>query len=77
MIDSIPITEARKRFLGLVDEVSGGMKKVLLTKRGRPAAILLSASEFYQMRETLDCLLRSDEVTALRKALETVEGKSE
>jgi hypothetical protein len=32
MIEAIPITQARRDFLPLVEEVSAGVKKVLLTK---------------------------------------------
>ena len=69
MLEALAITEARKQFLTMVEEVSNGLRKVLLTKHGRPAAVILSASEYYQMRETLDLLLQSREVISLTESL--------
>lgn len=72
MIEAIPITEARKLFLTLVQEVAAGNRKVLLTRHGRPAAVLLSADEYYQMTETLDLLMKSEQVQALTQSLASV-----
>lgn len=75
MIETISITDARKRFLAIVDEVSKGVKKIMLTKHGRPAAIVLSAEEYFQMRETLDLLLKSSEVESIAKGLEGLQKR--
>lgn len=69
MIETVPITDARRRFLGLVDEVARGAATVLVTKHGRPAAILVNPDEYFQTRETLDLLLKTPEVRRLAAAL--------
>lgn len=73
MLDAVSITEARKQFLSMVEEVSHGLRKVMLTKHGRPAAVILSANEYFQMRETLDLLLQSNEVKKISKGLADLE----
>ena len=77
MIEAMSITEARKRFLELVREVSGGVKKVLLTKHGRLRAIIMSSDEYFQMKETLDILLDSDEVRELAQGLSSIKEERE
>ena len=74
LLNAISITEARKQFLSMVEEVSQGLKKVMLTKRGRPAAVVVSATEYFQMRETLDLLLQSNEVKKIAKGLADLEA---
>ena len=75
MVETMSITEARRRFLSLVDEVSKGTTKVMVTKHGRPAAMLVNADEFFQMRETLDVLLRSPEVEAMAEGLRQLQER--
>lgn len=53
MLQVIPITQARQDFLRLVDEVSSGASRYLITKQGKPAAVLLSYEEYSRMAETL------------------------
>jgi len=74
MTEAMPISEARQKFLTLVDEVASGLRKILVTKHGRPAAVLMGADEYFRMRETLDLLLRSADVTALSTGLAALQG---
>lgn len=62
MLQIIPITQARQDFLRLIDEVSSGASRYLITKQGRPVAVILGYEEYSRMAETLkmmgDDLLR-------------------
>lgn len=49
---SIPLLEAKAKFNGLVDEVSRRGEKVVITRNGRPAAVLVSADEYDSWQET-------------------------
>ena len=49
----LPLSEAKARLNRLVDEVRERDEEILITKNGRPAAVLLSADEVESWRETL------------------------
>src|SRR3972149_4593576 len=46
---------------GLIDAISNNDEEVVITRNGRPAAVLISPDEFESMRETI--AIRSDMVT--------------
>ena len=49
---TLPLSEAKARLSGLVDEVSGRDEEIVITRNGRPAAVLVSADEFDSWKET-------------------------
>ena len=59
MIQVIPVTEARKKLLSLVDEISDEYKRVDLTKNGRVKATLVSPDYLDSLEETIYSLKSS------------------
>ncbi|MEX1112425.1 MAG: type II toxin-antitoxin system Phd/YefM family antitoxin [Candidatus Andersenbacteria bacterium] len=53
---TISITEARKKIFDITDEVQVPGSYYILTDKGRPKAVVLSAAEFEVLLETLDVL---------------------
>lgn len=53
MIEAISITEARKNLLPLIDRVEYQLYRFMLTKHGRPVAVVISYEEYSRMAETL------------------------
>ena len=49
----IPLTEAKAKLNELVDEAVSMHERVTITRRGRPAAVLISADEWESIQETL------------------------
>jgi prevent-host-death family protein len=49
---TLPLSEAKTRLSGLVDEVSRRDEEVVITRNGRPAAVLVSADEYDSWQET-------------------------
>ena len=47
---TVGIADGKKLFSRLVDEVSRGKGRVLITKRGKPVAVILSYEEFERGR---------------------------
>ena len=47
---TVGIADGKKLFSRLVDEVSKGKSRVLITKRGKPVAVILSYEEFERGR---------------------------
>lgn len=51
------VTEARKNFFRLTDEVQKSGNHYTLTENGRPKAVLMSAEQFESWQETLDVMI--------------------
>jgi antitoxin YefM len=66
-MDIIAATHARSRFLELVDEVDKFFKRYIITKKGEPKAVLLSADEFESWEETLFTLSKPATMKTIRE----------
>ena len=62
-----PLTEVRDRLSEIVDDVSAGASWVI-TKHGRPVAVILSHEEYESLIETLNVLSDPDTMAALAEA---------
>jgi prevent-host-death family protein len=49
---TLPISEANKRFASLIRDVEGG-RKFLITRYGRPVAVMMSPKEYESLKETI------------------------
>jgi prevent-host-death family protein len=72
MVKSIPFTEARARLSELLDELERQHEHVVITRNGRPAAMLLPVAEFEALEETLEVLDDEGLMDALRESEEDV-----
>jgi prevent-host-death family protein len=57
---TLPISEVKARLPELVTDVQTREGEVVVTRNGKPAAILLSYEEYEQLKETLDVLSDPD-----------------
>jgi antitoxin YefM len=64
----VPFTEARARLTELLDQVESQQEHVVITRKGRPAAVLLSADEYDALEETLEILQDEETLDALRES---------
>jgi len=64
----VPFTEARARLTELLDEVEAREEHLVITRNGRPAAVVLSISEYDALAETLDILHDDETLAALRES---------
>ena len=67
--NTIPSTEARAKFRELLEEVDEGKSRIIITKKGRAKAALISIDELEGWEETLDILANREEVESIRKGL--------
>ncbi len=49
---TLSLSEAKSKFSSLVDAVEGTDEEVVITRNGRPAAVLVSPDEFDSWKET-------------------------
>lgn len=64
---TLPLSEAKANLSGLVEDVARRDEEVMITKNGRPAAVLVSPDEYESWKETL--AVRSDK--ALMREIKT------
>ncbi len=55
---ALSVSEAKMKLSGLIDAVNATDEEVVITKNGRPAAVLVSPEEFESLKETI--AVRSD-----------------
>jgi len=55
---ALSVSEAKMKLSGLIDTVNTTDEEIVITKNGRPAAVLVSPEEFESLKETI--AVRSD-----------------
>ncbi len=65
---TLPLAEIKKRLSEVVDRVQHHHERVVLTRRGRAAAVLISPDDLESLEETLDILSQPEAVEEIRKA---------
>ncbi len=72
MAKIVPFTEARSSLSDLLDDVERRHEHVVISRRGRPVAILLSTADWEAMEETLEILEDDALLEALRESEDDV-----
>ncbi len=57
---TLPLSEVKVKLSSLVDQVNGTDDEIIITKNGRPAAVLVSNEELESLKET--AIIRSDPI---------------
>lgn len=74
MAKIVPFTEARSNLTELLDDVEDRHEHVLITRNGRPSAVILSADEYESLEETLEILEDKDLLDALKRSDQDVKA---
>jgi antitoxin YefM len=75
MAKIVPFSEARANLTELLDGLEQKQEHVLITRNGRPSAVMLSADEYESLEETLDILQDKDLMEALRKSEDDIRAR--
>jgi prevent-host-death family protein len=62
----LPISEVKARLPELVTGVEDREEEVVVTRRGKPAAVLVNHAEYERLKETIDVLSDPDLMKQLR-----------
>ena len=74
MAKTVPFTEARAKLSELLDELDVRHEHVVITRSGRPVAVLVPADEQEVLEETLEILQDESLLEALRESEEDVKA---
>jgi antitoxin YefM len=76
MSETVPFTEAKAHLSDLVDRTSREHERFVLTRNGRPAAVLLSPEDLESLEETVEILQDRALLDSIRKSRrEAADGK--
>lgn len=69
---TISISEARNNLHALVESVRASDQQVVMTKNGRPIAVLVSPDEFKSWRETMKVRLDAELMTEIKNGMKAL-----
>jgi antitoxin YefM len=71
---TLPLAEIKKRLSEIVDGVEQRHERVVLTRNGRPAAVIISPDDLESLEETLDILSDPSSLREIRKAEKEIDA---
>lgn len=78
MIKTIPVSEARQTLPFLVTDVGKVMGRVIITRKGKPAAVLLGVEEYESLVQTVELMGSRDALAGIKEGLADLqEGRTE
>lgn len=69
MTRTIPVSEARQTLPILVNRISKVMDRIIITRKGKPAAVLMGVEEYESWIETLELVSRKETMAGIRAGL--------
>jgi antitoxin YefM len=72
MSETMPLAAVKARFSELVDRVERQQDRVIVTRNGKPAAVLISADDLESLEETLAVMSDRSVATQLRDSQKAV-----
>lgn len=72
---TLSLSEAKIKLSRLIDQVKSVDEEIVITKNGRPAAVLINPDEFESWKETMDVLSDKDLVGEIKKGLASFKKK--
>jgi len=73
---TLSLSEAKMKLSELVEKVFSTDEEVIITKNGRPSAVLVSPDEFESWKETLEIKRDSELMDEIKKGLASLKRKS-
>jgi prevent-host-death family protein len=69
---TIPLADAKARLSAVLDEIRDTHERVVITRNGRPEAVILSVADLEALEETLDILATPGALDQIRQAEEEI-----
>ena len=72
---TLSLSEAKMKLSALIDSITVSNEEVIITKNGRPAAVLISPDEFESWRETIAVKSDAELMAEIKSGLRKLKGK--
>jgi antitoxin YefM len=72
VMTTIPLADAKARLSAVLDEVRDTHERVVITRNGRPEAVIMSVLDLESLEETLDLLSTPGALDEIRAAEEEI-----
>ena len=73
---TLSLSEVKMKLSELVEKVNSTDEEVVITKNGRPSAVLVSPDEFESWKETLEIISDRDMIDEIKQGLVALKGKT-
>ena len=74
-MEILSLSEAKMKLSELIEKVQSTDAEIIITKNGRPAAVLVSPDEFESWRETIAIKADGDLMTEIKKGISALKKK--
>jgi prevent-host-death family protein len=75
--DHVPLAEVKNRLSEVVDRLEREHGRVVITKHGRPAVVMITVEDLESLEETLEVLTQPELLTQIREAeAEVAQGRA-
>ena len=74
-METLSLSEAKMKLSELIEKVQSTDAEVVITKNGRPAAVLVSPDEFEGWRETISIKADGDLMSEIKKGIAALKKK--
>jgi prevent-host-death family protein len=74
-METLSLSEAKMKLSELIEKVQSTDAEVVITKNGRPAAVLVSPDEFESWRETIAIKADGDLMSEIKKGIAALKKK--
>ncbi len=75
-METLSLSEAKMKLSELIDRVQSTDAEIVITKNGRPAAVLVSPDEFDGWRETISIQSDPDMMTEIKKGISALKKRT-
>ena len=75
-METLSLSEAKMKLSELIDRVQSTDAEVVITKNGRPAAVLVSPDEFDGWKETIEIKLDKELMAEIKKGISALKKRS-
>ena len=77
MVNTITLKELRPELPGVIKNIDTRLDRYIVTKRGKPVAVIMSVDDYEGFLETIDILADKEVVKRIRKSQEEIrKGKT-
>jgi len=72
---TLSVSEAKMKLSALIEDIRTTDEELVITKNGRPAAVLVSPDEYASWRETMLIRSNTDFMTEIKQGLKAIKEK--